>query len=63
MANGAAKPESTGTANPFGVLRLETYNKQCMPPRFRGVAEHRSSIPVWERGYGLNYLGIEVRYN
>lgn len=47
-------PEITRMDNPLGVLRLEhKFGNKTV-----GYCEHTSSIPVRERGYGLNVCGI-----
>jgi len=58
LATGYAKPELTAMANPLGIVRLSADYK-----RFTGFCEHISSIPVYERGYGLNHCGILLEIN
>jgi hypothetical protein len=44
--------------NPIGILGLEKKHKQ-----FTGFCEHRSSIPYYETGWGLNECGVKYTFN
>ena len=52
-----SKPEYYAP-NPIGILGGEyQYN------RWISFCEHRSSIPYWEQGYGLNECGVKMVFN
>ena len=53
---GADRPEIKGERNPLGVVRLETKPVG----RVSGFLLHISSIPVWERGFGYNMVGMAL---
>lgn len=52
-------PEYEGT-NPLGMIGAE---KQLYGGRVVVFAEHISSMPDYERGYGINMVGVKYYFN